>query len=200
MDHTVFTIGHSTHPIEKFVDLLKQHNIEAVADVRSSPYSQYNPQYNRETLKKTLQEHEIQYVFLGDELGARRTERGCYVDGQAVYERVAQLPAFKEGIERVKKGAQKMQIALICAEKDPIECHRAVLISRQLAQEKVEVQHILEDGNIQEQGELEERLLSLSGLQGGDLFRSSEEVLAEAYERRGQHIAYTEKKDSNFGE
>ena len=200
MDHTVFTIGHSTHPIEKFVDLLKQHNIEAVADVPSSQYSQYNPQYNRETLKKTLQEHGIQYVFLGDELGARRTERGCYVDGQAVYERVAQLPAFKEGIERVKKGAQKMQIALICAEKDPIECHRAVLISRQLAQEKVEVQHILEDGNIQEQGELEERLLSLSGLQGGDLFRSSEEVLAEAYERRGQHIAYTEKKDSNFGE
>ena len=200
MDHTVFTIGHSTHPIEKFVDLLKQHNIEAVADVRSSPYSQYNPQYNRETLKKTLQEHEIQYVFLGDELGARRTERGCYVDGQAVYERVAQLPAFKEGIERVKKGAQKMQIALICAEKDPIECHRAVLISRQLAQEKVEVQHILEDGNIQEQGELEERLLSLSGLQGGDLFRSSEEVMAEAYERRGQQIAYTEKKDEIIGE
>jgi len=200
MDHTVFTIGHSTHPIEKFVDLLKQHNIEAVADVRSSPYSQYNPQYNRETLKKTLQEHGIQYVFLGDELGARRTERGCYVDGQAVYERVAQLPAFKEGIERVKKGAQKMQIALICAEKDPIECHRAVLISRQLAQEKVEVQHILEDGNIQEQGELEERLLSLSGLQGGDLFRSSEEVMAEAYERRGQQIAYTEKKDGNIGE
>jgi uncharacterized protein (DUF488 family) len=200
MDHTVFTIGHSTHPIEKFIDLLKQHSIEAVADVRSSPYSQYNPQYNRETLKKTLQEHEIQYVFLGDELGARRSERGCYVDGQAVYERVAQLPAFREGIERVKKGAQKMRIALMCAEKDPIECHRAVLVSRRLKQEKVDVSHILVDGNVQEHGELEERLLSLSGLQGGDLFRSSEEVMTEAYERRGQQIAYTEKKDGNIGE
>lgn len=195
----LFTVGHSTHSIEKFVELLKRHEIRAVADVRSSPYSQYNPQYNRELLQKTLKEHSIYYVFLGDELGARRTERVCYVDGQAVYEKVAELPAFKEGVQRVVDGGGKMRIALMCAEKDPLDCHRAVLVCRQL-KEQFAVQHILENGDLIDHADLEGQMLELFDLQGGDLFKGPEQVLDEAYERRGKHIAYTERSEDAHGE
>jgi uncharacterized protein (DUF488 family) len=196
---SIFTVGHSTHPIEKFIDLLKRYDVEAVADVRSSPYSQYNPQYNREVLQKTLQEHAIRYVFLGDELGARRTERTCYVDGQAVYEKVAQLPAFKEGVQRVSDGGKKMRVALMCAEKDPLDCHRTVLVCRQL-KEQFSVQHILEDGTAIEHSDIEGQMLEMFDLQGGDLFKGAEQVLDEAYERRGKQIAYTERREEEHGE
>ena len=102
--HPVFTIGHSNLEIGKFVALLKQNGIQAIADVRSSPYSQYNPQFNRELLQKSLQKDGIAYVFLGEELGARRSERECYLEGRADYGLISQTPAFKRGIERVTQG------------------------------------------------------------------------------------------------
>src|SRR5688572_2016532 len=113
----LFTIGHSTHTAEKFVELLRAHRIDAIGDVRSSPFSAWTPQFNRTALEATLRTEKIHYVFLGDELGARREEREAYVDGVARYERVAKLPAFKTGLERVRKGARKFRLALMCAEK-----------------------------------------------------------------------------------
>src|SRR5436190_21528851 len=109
----VFTIGHSNLEFGKFVTLLKQHGIQAVADVRSSPYSQFNPQFNREPLQRALREQGISYVFLGEELGARRSEPECYVSGRADYSLIARTPAFFRGLERITQGAAKMRIAMM---------------------------------------------------------------------------------------
>src|SRR6266576_3462651 len=101
----VFTVGHSNLEFTRFVALLKQHGIQAVADVRSSPYSQFNPQFNREPLQRGLRERGISYVFLGEELGARRSEPECYVDGRADYSLIVKTPAFIRGVDRITQGA-----------------------------------------------------------------------------------------------
>src|SRR4051812_26369658 len=126
----LFTIGHSTHTAEKFLDLLRIHRIEAIGDVRSSPFSAWTPQFNRPALEASLRAASVQYVFLGDELGARRAEREVYLGGVARYERIAKVAAFQSGLDRVRKGAQKYRLALMCAEKDPLECHRTILVCR----------------------------------------------------------------------
>ena len=190
--HPVFTIGHSNLEIGKFVALLKQNGIQAIADVRSSPYSQYNPQFNRELLQKSLQKDGIAYVFLGEELGARRSERECYLEGRADYGLISQTPAFKRGIERVTQGAAKMRLALMCAEKDPIDCHRCILVTPHLRQQGLQVLHILSDGSLEDHGETEKRLLQVFTLENKELFRSQDEIVAEAYKKQGEKVAYHE--------
>ncbi len=191
----VFTIGHSNLEFAKFVVLLKQHGIQAVADVRSSPYSQYNPQFNREPLQRALQEQGISYVFLGDELGARRSERECYVNDRADYALIARTPAFKRGIDRVIQGAAKMRIALMCSEKNPLDCHRCILVSPHLRERGIQVFHILADGTIESHEQTEMRLLHLFELPDRELFRSTDEIVAEAYKMQGDKIAYQEEEE-----
>lgn len=188
----VFTIGHSNLEIGKFVALLKQHGIQAIADVRSSPYSQYNPQFNRELLQKSLPEHGIAYVFLGQELGARRSERECYLEGRADYGLISQTPAFKRGIARVTQGSAKLRVALMCAEKDPIECHRCILVTPHLRQQGLQVLHLLSDGSLEDHALTEKRLLQAFALENKELFRSQDEIVAEAYKKQGEKVAYHE--------
>jgi uncharacterized protein (DUF488 family) len=188
----VFTIGHSNLEFARFLALLKQHGIQAIADVRSSPYSQYNPQFNREPLQRALPEHDICYVFLGDELGARRSERECYVNDRADYALIAHTPAFKRGINRVIQGAAKMRIALMCSEKNPLDCHRCILVSPHLRERGVEIFHILSDGTIESHEQTEQHLLHLFELPERELFRSPDEIVAEAYKLQGDKIAYQE--------
>lgn len=193
MTNTVFTIGHSTHPIDEFIDLLRQHHVTAVADVRSSPYSRFNPQFNREPLKAALADAGIQYVFMGIELGARSPDRACYVDGRADYDLLAKTPQFHQGLERIVHGAESHVIALMCAEKDPLTCHRAILVSRQLSPRGITIQHIREDGCVESNDDAISRLLVETGSADNDLFRSREELIDEAFRRRGLEIAYTER-------
>jgi uncharacterized protein (DUF488 family) len=188
----IFTVGHSTLEIAAFVSLLKEHGIEAVADVRSSPYSQHNPQFNREALQASLRMADIEYVFLGDELGARRSESDCYINGQAEYDRIAATPAFKRGLKRLSDGAARMRVALVCAEKDPLECHRAILVCRHLKSIIPSISHILSDGSLETHEQMEDRLLQQFKLASDDLFRSRVEMLNAAYERQGKRIAYKE--------
>ena len=166
----LFTIGHSNMDAPSFVKLLQQHRIENVADVRSSPYSQYTPQFNREALQATLKQNGISYVFLGDELGARRAERECYESGQAVYELIAKTPLFNAGLERLLAGAKKFRIALMCAEKDPLTCHRTILVCRNLKIAGLEIQHIHSDGHLESHAEAEQRLLQTLKLPTDDFF------------------------------
>ncbi len=189
---TIFTVGHSTLEIKAFMSLLQQHGIKAVADVRSSPYSQHNPQFNREALQASLRTAAIHYVFLGDELGARRSESDCYVNGQAEYDRIAGTPAFKRGLKRLSDGATRMRVALVCAEKDPLECHRAILICRHLKRSIPSISHILSGGSLETHEQMEDRLLGQFKLASGDLFRNGEEMLNAAYERQGKRIAHKE--------
>jgi uncharacterized protein (DUF488 family) len=188
----VFTVGHSTHGWEAFVSLLRQHGVEAVADVRSSPFSRFNPQYNRDVLEAALKATGIRYVFLGRELGARSEDPSCYVDGQVQYGRLAQTALFQGGLERVLRGAAKYRVALMCAEKEPLECHRTLLVAKELAARGVEVQHIHADGRLESHEEAMDRLVTLAGLPKDDLFRTKETLVAEAMARQEKLVAFVD--------
>lgn len=192
MSVTLFTIGHSTHAIGVFVALLKQHGITAIADVRSAPYSRFNPQFNREVLRHSLNGEGIEYVFLGKELGARSDDPACYERGRVQYSRLARTPAFLRGLDRVLQGAARHRIALMCAEKDPLDCHRTVLVARSLVERGTAVQHILSDGSLEPYERSMDRLLTLIGLPQEDFFRSREQLTAEALTRQEERIAYTD--------
>lgn len=194
--HVLFTIGHSTHEWAAFAALLREHGVTAIADVRSSPYSRFNPQFNRETLSQSLKREGFAYVFLGRELGARRSEPECYVDRQARYDRIAQSPLFKEGLERIRSGMRDHRIALLCAEKDPITCHRMVLVYKALREDPILLQHIMDDGTLESNSAAEERMLAATRVPDADLFRPREELIEEAYERQARRIAWVEPDDS----
>lgn len=189
---TIYTVGHSTHAIEKFVELLRMNGVTAVADVRSSPFSRHNPQFNRETLGNALKEAGISYVFVGKELGARSEDPACYDHGRVQFGRLAQTSAFRSGIERVLNGARDYQIALMCAEKEPLDCHRTVLVARALEHEGASIKHILADGRLEDQMDTMARLLDMVGLPREDMFRSREDLVADACELREQKIAYVD--------
>ena len=196
VDRVVYTIGHSTHQIETFVRLLKRHGVTAVADVRSQPYSRF-AHFNQDALKATLKAQGVEYVFLGRELGARREEAECYIDGQAVYERIAELPIFRDGLRRIATGAGDRTIALMCAEKEPLDCHRTILICRHLQRMGLRVRHILADGSVEEHEQTEKRLMRRVGAQA-TLFEqdaSQAQLIERAYKARGEEIAYRLKEE-----
>jgi uncharacterized protein (DUF488 family) len=189
----VYTAGHSNHPIEKLVGLLAQHGVELAADVRSHPASRFNPQFNREPLRASLAAAGIDYEFLGRQLGARTNDESCYVDGKVDYERLARTASFQEGIARVVAEAASRRVALICAEKDPIDCHRAILVCPALAARGLAPLHIHGDGQLESDAGLGDRLLAELGLAEGDLFRDRAALLAEAYRRHGRELGYERK-------
>lgn len=154
----IYTIGHSNHSAEHFIALLRQHDIGALADVRSMPFSRFNPQFNRERLAAALRDAGIQYVFLGQELGARPKEREYYEGDRVSYAKLAQSERFRHGLERVVAGSREHRVALMCAERDPLHCHRTLLISPELEGAGVQVTHILPDGSLEAHTQLIQRL------------------------------------------
>jgi uncharacterized protein (DUF488 family) len=191
MERPVFTIGHSTHPQERFMALLRQHEITALCDVRSMPYSRMNPQFNRDELERVLPEQDIAYRFLGKELGARSDDPHCYESGKVQYGRVAQTDLFKHGLRRVRRGMRDgFRIALMCSEKEPLECHRTILVARYLAAVGIPVAHIHADGRIESHEAALSRLARILNLPEHDMFHSREELMAEAYRRQEERIAY----------
>jgi uncharacterized protein (DUF488 family) len=187
----IYTIGHSKHPIERFVALLQQHGIDALADVRSTPYSRFNPQFNREKLQASLAAAGIRYVFLGEELGARSKDASCYdEEGRVSYAKLARTAPFRAGIERLLTGMQQHRIAIMCAEREPLDCHRTILVSRELERAGVAVTHILQDGALEPHRQTMTRLASDLKLASADLFRTPDELIEDAYESQGSRIAY----------
>ena len=192
MQGTVFTIGHSTHPQELFIDLLRRHGITALCDVRSSPFSRVNPQFNLDVLKKVLPERGTRYLFLGKELGARSDDPACYEGGKVQYDRLARTDLFQQGLARIQDGMSKgFRIALMCAEKEPLECHRTILVARHLAALGIDVQHIDENGNLESHNDALRRLAQMVDVPEQDIFhRSPEELQDDAYRRQENRIAY----------
>jgi hypothetical protein len=199
----IFTIGHSSQPLDAFIALLQRHAVQVIADVRSRPGSRRFPHFSRERLQASLAAADMGYVFLGQELGARRDEPECYVDGQASYDRIAKLPAFAAGIERLLQGAQKYRVALMCAEQDPLTCHRTILVCRELPkyapqQHALAISHICRSGELEAHSQAEQRLVEEElGKQlrseQTDLFAGRPalaQLLQQAYERRADRIAY----------
>jgi len=191
-ERLVYTIGHSNHPIEKFIGLLKRHSISAVADVRSAPYSLHHPQFNREPLAASLQKAGIAYVFLGEELGARPEDPACYDNGQVDFGRMADRPEFKRGLDRILRGCDKYRTALMCAEKEPLDCHRTILVCRNMKARGVAIKHILADGSLEDHRDTEARLLKAAGCERSlfDQAQSDSDMLERAYARRSREIAY----------
>lgn len=188
---SVLTVGHSTLPYALFLALLSEAGVTAVADVRSAPYSHHLPHFNREALQDELKLDGIEYVFLGQELGGRPRDAGLLRNGIADYEQMAKAPDFKEGLGRVVQGASRHRIALMCSEQHPLDCHRCLLVSRELAKHDVSVSHILPGGLQISQPEIEDELLVMSGKASGDLFAPREERLAAAYWKRARKVAFS---------
>ncbi len=210
----LLTVGHSNYEMKAFISLLQKHGVTAVADVRSSPYSRFLPHFNRAALREALATEEIRYVFLGQELGARPKNRECYINGKAVYEKIAATDKFHEGIQRVLKGAKKYRLSLMCAEKDPLTCHRAVLVCQHLQDFGLHINHILKNGDLESHDHLEQRMLEKHGLtdfletkeeqaqlslfaQQNTNLPAREECLEKAYRLQGDEIAYVEKRDDD---
>jgi len=139
----VYTIGHGTRAINDFIGILKLYAIDYLIDVRSRPYSAYNPHYIRENLKQSLEGNGITYVFMGDTLGGKPADASCYTNGRIDYEKVKQTIFFKEGILRLRTAYNKnLCIAIMCSESNPCHCHRSKLISEALAEQHIIVAHI----------------------------------------------------------
>jgi uncharacterized protein (DUF488 family) len=155
MPTTIWTIGHSNHPLASFCDLLAQHRIDVVVDVRSSPYSRYASHFNREAIQGALVERAVQYVFLGDLLGGRVEDADFYDDeGRVLYDRVAESAGFRGGIERLLGIADHGRVAILCGEEDPTDCHRRLLVGRVLGERGVQVVHLRGDGRAQTEAEV----------------------------------------------
>lgn len=186
----VLTIGHSTHDISTFVNMLRQHEITAVADVRSTPMSRFTPQFNQKAVKDSLRNAGIRYVFLGKELGARTENAACYINGQVQYDRLARTVEFASGIERLLKGTRTERIAIMCSEGEPLDCHRTVLVARTLADRNVPIGHIHGDGLIETHAMAMRRLMAKFGLEQADLLHTAAERLEQALRRQEDRIAY----------
>ena len=187
---TIFTVGHSNHPADVFLGLLRRCGISAVADVRSAPFSRRFPQFDKPALSRSLKETGFGYVFMGRALGARPDDPSCYAGGRVSYARLAARPAFLEGIARLKRGARNRRIALMCAEREPLDCHRTILVARALDREGIAVEHIHADGRLEPHGEATDRLFDLAGVPRDDMFLGRGELAAMAFSRREARIAY----------
>ena len=194
--YRILTVGHSNHKADVFLQLLVRHGVDEVVDVRSAPYSRYASQFNHDALRDTLEDVGIGYAYLGGELGGRPADRSCYdPDGRVRYDRVADTEQFDDGIRSVIRAADERHVALLCTEKEPLECHRTLLVARALAERGVAVQHILADGALESHGEAMTRLVEAHKLPPeGDMFRTREDVILEALERQARKFAYVGEK------
>jgi uncharacterized protein (DUF488 family) len=151
----VFTIGHSNHDAEQFVHLLRDAGIEVVADVRSQPFSRFNPHFNQGALQAALRAAEIRYAFLGDTLGGRPVEPDLYdAAGHVRYDVVAQSERFQAGVERLVEASTAARVAVMCSEEDPSRCHRRLLITPALAAREIAVVHLRGDGTAVTEAEI----------------------------------------------
>ncbi len=195
----LFTIGHSQYTPEYFIKLLEKHSVNYVLDVRSTPYSRHAEQFNRESIHTFLDRNGIRYSYMGKYFGARPVELSLYnPKGYLDFEKVAQSERFNIGVENVILGLERgNKIALMCTEKNPIDCHRAIMVARAFDLKGIEVNHILSDGDIQTQRELDNRLLDMyfGDRKQLSIFNynnviSDEEYIIQAYRKRNEEIGY----------
>jgi uncharacterized protein (DUF488 family) len=192
----LYSIGHSTHSEERFRSLLEGAGINAVADVRSSPFSRHFPHFSKSEIQHWLKRAGVAYSFLGRELGGRPEDPRLFHNGVADYEAMAKVPSFAEGLSRLLKGAERYRVAMMCSEQDPLDCHRCLLVARRLAEKGICTGHILASGEVLPHSAIEERLLQLEKQATEDLFASRDERLATAYRNRNMRVAFSAPSDA----
>ncbi len=188
----LYTIGHSNNTISHFIALLKRHKINMVVDVRSLPYSRYCSQFNKNVISAALQAVNIKYIFLGKELGARPDVPECYEGGCVDFKWIAGRKEFKDGLQLLLTDIGKYHTVLMCAEKEPLECHRTVLICRKLKEHNLSIKHILEDGRIENHHDTERRLVKMLKIEP-TLFepeKKESDLIEQAYNQQSQNISH----------
>ena len=204
MKKVIYTIGHSNVTHEEFMELIKKNNIDCVVDVRSVPYSgsQYANQFNKDAIRHLLLSNNIQYVFMGKELGARREDKDLYDEnGKLDFLKTMESPLFLEGISRVIKGIEKgYSLAIMCSEKNPLECHRLSMVSRKFHDLGFAIEHILHDGTKKSQEELEDDLINkyfpnrkqiaMEFANDGHT-ENKETLIDDAYKKHNLEVAYS---------
>jgi len=196
----IYSIGHSTHSVERFSSLLDLAGINAIADVRTSPFSRYFPHFSKTEVQAWLKEAGVAYSYLGRELGGRPDDPRLFRNGVADYEAMAKVPAFENGIDRLLKGAGRFRVAMMCSEQDPLDCHRCLLVARKLAERGINTGHILASGDVLSHATIEERLLQLEKQANEDLFASRDERLVTAYRNRNLKVAFSTPAEGKDGE
>jgi uncharacterized protein (DUF488 family) len=186
--YDLLTIGHSNLAAERFVALLTGAGVTAVADVRSVPFSRWCPWFSGKALAERLAGERIAYMALGDALGGRPRDPMLYCEGVADYEAMAARPEFAAGLARLIDATSCQRVCLLCAEREPLDCHRCLLVGRALCERGLTLGHIRPDGSNEPHAATEERLIALAGGEA-DLFRGSADRLAHAYRRRAHAVA-----------
>lgn len=186
----LFTIGHSALPIDEFTGLLTNAGVKIVCDVRSSPFSRFAPQFNSQPLERKLAQAAISYKFLGKALGGRIDISSCYVNGRIDYSLVEKTGLFKNGVAELLRIAQDAPTAIMCSEKDPLNCHRYLLISKHLRSNNITISHILHSGKVEENSETESRLFRETKVQNADLFEDSSTLLEKAYRVQSEKVSF----------
>lgn len=190
--NTIYTVGHSTHQLGYFLELLREYNVNCIVDVRSSPASAYNPQYNQEPFKNFLKKNRITYLHFPEEFGARQTDRDLLdEEGILDFVKVRKSWAFNKGLERIWQGVEKgFVIAIMCSEGNPLDCHRFSMVSVGLENDGFAVKHIMKDKSLKEHSELEKELLKefKKKLPEKDLFNQN--VSDEEHKKKQLDIAY----------
>jgi uncharacterized protein (DUF488 family) len=202
MAFDLFSIGHSNISADRFIALLRDAGADAVADVRSTPYSRFFPWFSRKNLEAKLAAEGMAYLPYGETLGGRPHNRSLYRDGIADYEAVARQNDFRVSLAQLQTDASRRRVCLMCAEREPLDCHRCLLVARAFADRGLSIGHILYDGSIEPHGSTEQRLMAWSGAATeSDLFVTGQsERLAAAYRRRARAVAYRAKQGSGGGE
>lgn len=188
----LYSIGYATKDLDIFLQQLSAHNISAIADVRSVPYSKVFHDYHRENLIQSLKTQGIHYVYLGEELGPRSKDDNHYNNrGQVQFERLQKSALFEQGINRILTGLGKgLNIAMLCAEKDPAICHRSLLIGEYLLdRHQLDIQHICHDGNIETHTALQQRLIAENEITP-DMLTPECECLKMAWQAQSSRFAY----------
>jgi uncharacterized protein (DUF488 family) len=193
----LFSIGHSNIPEPLFLAMLRDAEVSMVVDVRTTPYSRFFPWFSQKRLAASLSAAGIGYAAMGEALGGRPRAERLYRDGVADYEAMAAQRDYHAGLDRLLDAAARSRVCVMCAEREPLDCHRCLLVARSLAERGLAVGHILHDGSIEPHMATEQRLLALDGQSGGpgcDLFASGQrERLAAAYRRRARAVAFRRK-------
>jgi uncharacterized protein (DUF488 family) len=188
--YDLFTIGHSNIAADRFIAVLRQTGVDTVADVRSVPASRRFPWFSASRLRERLARERIAYEMFGEQLGGRPRDSALYRDGVADYEAMAAQPEFRAGLERLSALARHRRVCLMCAEREPLDCHRCLLVGRALAEHGCAIGHILHDGSLEPHTETERRLVEITKA-GDDLFATGQaERLAAAYRCRARAVAY----------
>ncbi len=194
----IYTVGHSTHQLDYFLELLKEYSVNCLVDVRSVAASTYNPQYNKEPLSNFLKANKITYLHFAEEFGARHKDPDLLDDeGKVDFEKVQKSWNFKRGVERLWQGVEKgFTVALMCSESEPLDCHRFSMVSIALEKDGFEVRHILKDKTLKTNADLENQLLKKydKKIPKPDIFSpnvSVNEQLKVAYRLRNQEIGFS---------